>query len=75
MGLLLLGQQVTLRDMYLLLVGIAGQLDDLHAVEQRTRDGIGRIGGHDEQHTAQVDRDFQIVVTECMVLLRIEHFE
>ena len=42
---LLLGDEVALGDGQLLEVGVAGELDDLHAVLQRQRDAVQRVGG------------------------------
>ena len=75
MGLTLLGQQMPLRDLHLFLVRVAGNFDDLHAVEQRARNGVERVGRHDEHHTAQVDGNFKIVVAEGTILLAVEHFQ
>src|SRR5882757_7420905 len=68
-------QQVTPGDLQLLLFGIPGQFDDLHAIAQRRRNGIEHIGGADEQDLRQVERHAQIIVAERIVLLRIEHFQ
>ena len=75
MCLTLLGQEITLRDLHLFLVRVAGDLDDLHTVEQRARNGIERVGGHDEHDAAQIDRNFKIVIAEGIVLLAVEHLE
>ena len=71
----LLRQQVLLCDLELFLVRIARELDDLHAVEQRARDGVKRVGRQDEKHIRQVDRDLHEVIAEVVVLLRIEHLQ
>ncbi len=67
--------QVALRDVDLLLFGVAGQLDDLHAVEQRRRDRVQLVGCADEKHLAQIERLIEIVVAERVVLLRIERLQ
>ena len=71
----LLGDQEPARDLDLLLLGVARQLDDLHPVAQGGRDGVEQVGGGDEQHLAQVERDLEVVVLEAEVLLRVEHLE
>ena len=71
----LLGQQVLLCDLQLFLVRIARELDDLHAVEQRARDGIEGVGRQDEKHIRQVDWDLHKVIPEVAVLLRVEHLQ
>ena len=63
------------RDAALLLVRIGAELDDLHTVEERTRDGVGRVGRRDEHALAQVERNFEEIIPERCVLLRIEHLE
>ena len=50
-----LGQQVVLGDLQLLLVGIAGELDDLHPVQQRAGNGGRGVGRGNEQHVGQVE--------------------
>ena len=57
------------------LARIAGQLDDLHAVEQWPRDGIERIGCRDEQHVGEIERHLDKMVAERVVLLRVEHLQ
>ena len=47
----------------------------LHAVEQRRRDGVERVGGGDEQHLREVERHAQVVVDEGVVLGRVEHLQ
>ena len=66
--------QVLARDLDLLVLGVAGDPDDLHAVHQRRRD-VERIRRGDEHHARQVVVDLQIVVVERVVLLGIEHLE
>ncbi len=68
-------QQVALGDLQLLEVRVARQLDDLHAVEQRPRDGVQHVGRGDEHHLREIERQRQVVVREVGVLLGIEHLE
>ena len=67
--------QVAFRDLLLFERGVAGQADDLHAVEQRTRDGLQHVRGRDEHDLAEVVVDLEVMVVERLVLLRVEHFE
>ena len=71
----LLGDQEALADLDLLLLRVAGQLDDLHPVAQRRRDRIEQVAGGDEEHLRQVEGHLEVVVLEGVVLLRIEHLE
>ena len=71
----LTGHQMSLGDLHLLLLRVPGDPDDLHAITQRRADRVGDIRRGDEQHLRKVIRDFEIVVAELPVLLRIKHFE
>ena len=61
-------------DLDLLVLGVAGDTDDLHTVHQRTWD-IQRIRGRDEHDVRQVVVDLKIVVCERRVLFRVQHLE
>ena len=67
-------QQVTLRDVDLLVLGIARETDDLHAIEQRRRD-VHAVSGADEHDLGQIEIDLEIMVVERAVLLGIEDLE
>jgi hypothetical protein len=67
--------EVTLGDLELLLFGVAGELDDLHAVAQRARDGVEHVRRGDEQNLRQVEVDREVIVAEVRILLGIEHLE
>ncbi len=69
-----LGTRYWLRDGDLLVLGVAGQADHFHAVEQRRRN-VERVRGGDEHHVGQVVLDLDVVIDERVVLLRIEHLE
>ena len=71
----LLGQQVPLGDLQLLLIAVAGQLNDLHPVQQGPGDGVQGVGGGDEQHVGQIEGQLQEVVPEGGVLLPIQHLQ
>ena len=63
------------RDRDLLVLGVAVEPDDLHAVEQRAGDRLGHVRGRDEQDLGQVEVDLEVVVAERVVLRRVEHLE
>gem|GEM_PF-6664963 len=67
--------QIAFGDFELFLLRVAGQLDDLHAVAQRSRDVVEHVGRGDEEHPRQVEGQRQVVVAETVVLLRVEHLE
>ena len=75
MRLELLGQEVRARDGRLLLRGVARDLQDLHPVPQRRRNRLQRVRGGDEEHPRQIERHLEVVIRECLVLLRIQHLE
>src|SRR3546814_2863902 len=74
MRLDLLGDEVALCDLDLFILGISGQADDLHAVQQRLRH-VERVRRRHEHHVRQVVVDLQIVIVELGVLLRVQHLE
>ena len=67
--------QVAPGDLELLVLGVAGEADHLHAVAQRPGDGVEHVGGRDEDHPAEVERHAEVVVAEGVVLLGVEHLE
>ena len=67
--------QVAEGDDGLLVLRVAFERDDLHAVAQRVRHRVEHIGGGDEEDLRQVERHVQVVVAEGGILLGIEHFE
>ena len=46
-------------------------VDDLHPVPERVRDGVQHVGRAEEEHLGQVHRDVQVMVQEVAVLLRV----
>ena len=48
----LAAHQIAVRDLELLVGGVAGEADDLHAVAQRPRNGVEHVRGGDEHHAA-----------------------
>src|SRR3546814_66047 len=70
----LLRDQVQLGDLDLLVLGIAFEPDDLHAVEQRLRQ-VERVRGGDEHDVAEVDIDLQIMILELAILFGVENLE
>ena len=65
----------SVRDLQLLFLGVARDLEHFHAVPQRRRDRIEHVGRRDEQHFGQIERHVEVVIAERVVLLRIEHLE
>ena len=71
----LLRDEVLLGDAELLFLGVAGELDHVHPVEQRRRDRVELVRGADEEHLREVERKVEVVVAEGRVLLGVEHLE
>ena len=69
------GQQVVAGDGDLVVFGVAVDLHQLHAVQQRRRDVLDHVGGGQEHHVGQVQVQIQVVVAERVVLRRVEHLE
>ena len=67
--------EVVLRDPDLLFGDVAGQMDDLHPIQQRRRDGVELVGRADEEHPREIHAHVEIVVQEFAVLLGIERLE
>ncbi len=67
--------QVAASDVQLLLLAVALEFDDLHAIAQRLGDRVEHVRGRDEKNLRQVKGYVEIVIAECRVLLRIERFQ
>ena len=63
------------RNRHFLFGGVAVEADDLHAIQQRTGNGVGHVGGRDEQHVRQIELDVEVVIAERVILRRVEHLE
>ena len=62
-------------DLQLFLGRVAGEADDLHAIAQRTGDGVEHVGRRNEDDPAEIERDAQIIIAKCIVLLRVEYLQ
>ena len=69
-----LAHQMALGDFNLLVLGITGDANDLHAVKQGLRHAERIRGGH-EHHIRKIIIHFQIVIREGAVLFRVKHFK
>ena len=59
--------QMLARDLDLLVLGVTGDADDLHAVHQGRRD-VERVRRRDEHHVGEIIVDLEIVVVEGLVI-------
>ena len=71
----LLGKQMTACNLELLFIRIAGNLDDLQSVQQSRRNRFNVVGRGNEHHMAQIKRKLHVVITESIILCRIQHFQ
>ena len=69
-----LGNEMPLGDFDLLILGVAGDADQLHAIHERRRN-IQRVRRGHEHHVRQVVFDLEIVVHERRILFGIENLE
>ena len=67
--------QVFPRNVHFLVLRIPRQLEHLHAVAQRRRNGLELVRRGDEHDLREVEGYVEIVVPEILILLRIEHFK
>ena len=67
--------QKLLGDVHLLVFGVSGKPDDLHAVAQRRDDGVDHVRCRNKQHLRQVVGHFQVVIREVAILLGVEDLE
>ena len=56
-------------------IGIAGQVNDLHTVQQRAGDGVLVVGGGNEQNVAEVKGQLHEVIAEGHVLLGVKDLQ
>ncbi len=66
--------EVTKRNVRLLILGVTREIDDLHRSRKRLRYRIEHVRSADKEHLGQVERTIQVVIPESIVLLRIERF-
>ena len=67
--------QITVGNLELLLLDVAGELDDLHAIQQGRRNRAEVIGGGHEHDLREIERQLEVMIAEGVVLLRIEHLQ
>jgi hypothetical protein len=72
---LLSWHEITHRNVELLELGVAAQLDDLHPISERHRDTAERVRRRNEHHVGEVVIEVEVMIVERFVLLGVEHFE
>ena len=68
-------QQVIAGDLDFLLSEIAGELDDLHPIEQWSGNRVELVRRAHEENLREVDVQVEIVVSKTAVLFRVEHLQ
>ena len=61
--------------MELFIFRVAADLNHFHTVQKRPWNGLGGIGGGNEKHLGQIQRNLHIVVPEPYVLFSVKHFQ
>src|SRR5215471_3450843 len=69
------GDQISLRNLEFLALGVTRDRDYFYPVAQRFRYSVDVICRADENNLRKIKRHIEITINECMVLCRIEHFE
>src|SRR5437899_11476896 len=68
-------QQVTFSELEFLALGVARQIDQLHPIEQRSRNSANVVRGRDEDDLRKIERYVEVAIDKSVVLARIEHLE
>ena len=71
----LASDEIALGDLQLLLLGVARQRDDLHAVAQGARDIREAVRRDDPKNLGEIEGKLDVMIAERRVLRGIEHFE
>src|SRR5216683_697385 len=71
----LFGKKISPRDVQLLLLGVAGQRENLHPVLKRDGNGVDGIGRADEHHPGEIEWNPEVGIHEGLVLRRVKHLE
>ena len=75
MVLYLLRYEILLSNLDLLLLGISGNLDDLHSVKERSWNSLRGVCRSYEHHLGKVKRQVKVVVRKVLVLFRVENLQ
>lgn len=67
--------EIVFGDVEFFLPHISRQRDELHAITKRAGNGFISVGSADEEDLREVDRHIKIVISECLVLLGVQHLE
>ncbi len=73
-GFALLADQEALGDLHFLLLRVAREPQNFHAVLKRLRNGVQHVGGADEHDFREIVFDVEIMIGEGVVQLRVEDF-
>ena len=71
----LAGQQKTAGNVPFFCFKVAVELDYFHAVKQRHRYGVQRVGRGDEKDFGKIILQIKVVIHEGIVLFRVKHFQ
>ena len=75
MSFQLLWNQMFCRNMQLFILRITADLNYFHTVKKWPGDCLQRVSRRHKCHLRQIDRDFQIMITETVVLFTVQHLQ
>ena len=75
MLLYLFRNQMLLGNMEFFIFRVTADFDQLDRIKQRTRNRLQRICRRNKKHFRQIKRNFQIMISELMILFVVQHFQ
>jgi len=75
MLLYLFRNQMLLGNMEFFIFRVTADFDHFHTIKQRTRNRLQRICRRNKKHFRQIKRNFQIMISELMILFVVQHFQ
>ena len=57
------------------ILDVSCKRDDFHPITKRCRNGVQNVCRSDKYDIAQVERDFQVMVAEGIILLRVQRLQ
>ena len=70
-----LRNEVAASDVHFFLLDVTGQPDHFHAIEQRRRYGVHRVGRGDEHDRRNIEWQIEVMIAERVILLAVQNFQ
>ena len=67
------GQEVSQSNIHFLLKHVAWKIDNIHPIDQWTRNLVFHIARADEEHLWEIKRHLQVMIDERVILLGIKY--